>query len=83
MHGVWFDWRRSERLRDEVPSAYRGIRAVLRAQRDLVKIVCVLRPVPSYKGAQGGQRTRCRAPACGDGQAELRPRARERRAAYR
>jgi tRNA-splicing ligase RtcB (3'-phosphate/5'-hydroxy nucleic acid ligase) len=50
MSGVWYDWRQSDRLRDEAPSAYKDIRAVLRAQRDLVKIVRVLRPVLNYKG---------------------------------
>src|SRR5215216_5089029 len=35
MDGVWFDDRLSERLRDEAPSAYKHIKAVLRAQRDL------------------------------------------------
>ncbi len=50
MHGIWYDWRKADRLRDEAPSAYKDIRAVLRAQRDLVKIVRVLRPVLNYKG---------------------------------
>lgn len=50
MNGVWFDYRLSERLRDEAPSAYKGIRAVLRAQRDLVKVTRVLRPMLNYKG---------------------------------
>ena len=51
MDGVWFDYRRTERLRDEAPSAYKDIRAVLRAQRELVKVRRVLRPVLNYKGA--------------------------------
>lgn len=50
MGGVWYDFRQSERLRDEAPGAYKDIRAVARAQRDLVKVVRVLRPVLSYKG---------------------------------
>ena len=50
MDGVWFDYRLSERLRDEAPSAYKDIKAVLRAQRDLVKMMRVLRPVLNYKG---------------------------------
>lgn len=50
MRGVWFDVRRADRLRDEAPSAYKDIRAVMRAQRDLTRIVRELRPVLSYKG---------------------------------
>jgi tRNA-splicing ligase RtcB len=50
MTGVWFDYRLSERLRDEAPAAYKDIKAVLRAQRDLVKVTRVLRPVLNYKG---------------------------------
>jgi tRNA-splicing ligase RtcB len=51
MGSVWYDFRQSERLRDEAPGAYKDIRAVARAQRDLVKVVRVLRPVLSYKGS--------------------------------
>lgn len=50
MHGVWYDYRLSDRLRDEAPAAYKDIKAVLRAQRDLVKVTRVLRPVLNYKG---------------------------------
>ncbi len=50
MGQVWFDFRQSDRLRDEAPGAYKDIRAVARAQRDLVKVVRVLRPVLNYKG---------------------------------
>lgn len=50
MGQVWYDYRQSDRLRDEAPGAYKDIRAVARAQRDLVKVVRVLRPVLSYKG---------------------------------
>jgi tRNA-splicing ligase RtcB len=50
MEGVWYDYRLSEKLRDEAPAAYKDIRAVLRAQRDLVKVTRVLRPVLNYKG---------------------------------
>lgn len=50
MGKVWFDFRQSDRLRDEAPSAYKDIRAVARAQRDLIKVVRVLRPVLNYKG---------------------------------
>lgn len=51
MEGVWFDTRAADRLVDEAPAAYKDIRAVLRAQRGLVKTVRRLRPVLSYKGA--------------------------------
>ena len=51
MAGIWYDYRNAELLRDEAPSAYKNIRAVARAQRDLVKVVRVLRPVLNYKGA--------------------------------
>jgi tRNA-splicing ligase RtcB len=50
MHGVWYDYRLSDRLRDEAPAAYKDIKAVLRAQRDLVKVTRVLRPILNYKG---------------------------------
>jgi len=39
------------RLVDEAPSAYRDIREVMRAQRDLTAVVRELRPVLSYKGS--------------------------------
>lgn len=50
MNGVWYDYRLADRLRDEAPAAYKDIKAVLRAQRDLVKVTRVLRPVLNYKG---------------------------------
>lgn len=50
MEGVWFDHRQAVRLRDEAPSAYKDIRAVMRAQRDLTRIVRELQPLLSYKG---------------------------------
>ena len=51
MEGVWYDSRNSGKLRDEAPSAYKDIRAVLRAQREMVKITRTLRPVLNYKGS--------------------------------
>ena len=51
MGDVWYDFRQSDRLRDEAPGAYKDIRAVVRAQRELVKVVRVLQPVLNYKGA--------------------------------
>ena len=50
MEGIWYDFRIAGQLRDEAPSAYKDIRAVLRAQKDLVKITRTLRPVLNYKG---------------------------------
>jgi tRNA-splicing ligase RtcB (3'-phosphate/5'-hydroxy nucleic acid ligase) len=50
MTGIWYDFRLTDRLRDEAPSAYKDIRAVLRAQRELVKVMRTLRPVLNYKG---------------------------------
>lgn len=50
MAGIWYDFRMGERLRDEAPSAYKDIRAVLRAQKELVKVTRTLRPVLNYKG---------------------------------
>lgn len=51
VQGVWFDQRLAERLREEAPSAYKDIGAVMRAQHDLVRIVRRLRPVLVYKAA--------------------------------
>lgn len=50
MEGIWYDYRLSGKLRDEAPSAYKDIRAVLRAQRELVKVTRTLRPILNYKG---------------------------------
>jgi tRNA-splicing ligase RtcB len=49
--GVWFDHRMADRLREEAPSAYKEIGAVMRAQRDLVRVVRRLLPVLVSKGA--------------------------------
>ena len=50
MNGVWWDYRQAAGLTEEAPSAYKDIRAVMRAQRDLVKVVRALRPLLNYKG---------------------------------
>jgi len=50
MENIWYDYRIATKLRDEAPSAYKDIRAVLRAQKDLVKVTRTLRPVLNYKG---------------------------------
>jgi tRNA-splicing ligase RtcB (3'-phosphate/5'-hydroxy nucleic acid ligase) len=50
LEDVWFDTRRADALRDEAPAAYKDIRAVMRAQKKLTRIVRELRPVQCYKG---------------------------------
>ncbi len=50
MQGIWYDYRKAADLREEAPSAYKDIRAAMRAQHELVKITRVLRPVLNYKG---------------------------------
>jgi tRNA-splicing ligase RtcB len=50
MSSVWFDPRLTDQLREESPTAYKDIRAVLRAQHDLVRVTRTLRPVVVYKG---------------------------------
>lgn len=51
MAGIWFDHRAVAALRDEAPSAYKDIHAVMRAQRSLTRIVRELRPRLSYKAS--------------------------------
>jgi tRNA-splicing ligase RtcB len=50
MGAVLFDERLAARLCEEAPGAYRDLAAVLRAQRDLVRIERRLRPLLVYKG---------------------------------
>ena len=50
MDATMFDDARASDLLDEAPSAYKNVRAVLRAQKELVKQVRRLRPLLSYKG---------------------------------
>jgi tRNA-splicing ligase RtcB len=50
MENVWYDRGLAAQLRDEAPSVYKDIRAVMRAQKDLVKITRVVKPVLNYKG---------------------------------
>jgi tRNA-splicing ligase RtcB len=49
MRGVWYDPRISESLREESPKAYKDVQAVMRAQRELVRITRTLRPLLVYK----------------------------------
>lgn len=50
MAGVWFDRQAASNLRDEAPSVYKDVRAVMRAQAGLVRVVRRMRPLLSYKG---------------------------------
>jgi tRNA-splicing ligase RtcB len=50
MEDVWYDYRALRQLREESPAAYKDIRAVLRAQSELVKVKRRLRPVVNFKG---------------------------------
>jgi hypothetical protein len=49
MRGIWFDARLRDAPREEAPSAYKDIGEVMRAQRELVRIVRRLDPVLVYK----------------------------------
>lgn len=49
--GVWFDHRLAAHLCEEAPSAYKDVGAVVRAQRDLARVVRRLEPVLVYKAA--------------------------------
>jgi tRNA-splicing ligase RtcB (3'-phosphate/5'-hydroxy nucleic acid ligase) len=48
--GVWFDDELLSALCEEAPAAYKDIRKVMRAQRELTRITRELRPVLVYKG---------------------------------
>jgi tRNA-splicing ligase RtcB len=47
---LWYDHRLADQLRDEAPAAYKDIRQVMKAQRELVRIIRELRPLLTYKG---------------------------------
>jgi tRNA-splicing ligase RtcB (3'-phosphate/5'-hydroxy nucleic acid ligase) len=49
--GLWLDRKRLGGLTEEAPGAYKDIRAVMRAQRELVRIEREVVPVLNYKGA--------------------------------
>ena len=53
-------WQResASALRDEAPRAYKDIGAVMRAQRDLVRITRRLRPVLAFQGGRSRRRWR-------------------------
>jgi len=50
MAGIWFDVGLGKSLVDEAPSAYKPIAVVMRAQAELTRIECRLRPLLCYKG---------------------------------
>jgi tRNA-splicing ligase RtcB len=50
LRGVWFDHRLAAGLREEAPSAYKDLDAVLRAEHDLVRITRRVRPILCFKG---------------------------------
>ena len=52
MEHVWFDHRLSNALRAESPAAYKDIGRVMRAQRDLTRVVRTLSPVLVYKAGE-------------------------------
>jgi tRNA-splicing ligase RtcB len=49
MRNVWFDPRKAHMMREESPHAYKDIRAVLRAQSELVRVTRILKPILAYK----------------------------------
>jgi tRNA-splicing ligase RtcB len=51
VRGVWLDRSKLGRLVDEAPAAYKDISKVMRAQRELVRVVRRLQPLLSFKGA--------------------------------
>ena len=50
LRDVYFDPKALWGLREEAPSAYKDIRAVMRAQRKLVRVVRTLTPILTHKG---------------------------------
>jgi tRNA-splicing ligase RtcB len=50
LRGVYLDPRMASSLRDEAPSAYKDIHAVMRDQRELVRVQRTLSPVMTLKG---------------------------------
>ena len=50
LESVWFDRKRAGQLCQEAPAAYKDIAKVMRAQKELVRIVRKLEPMLCYKG---------------------------------
>ncbi|AKF07831.1 RtcB family protein [Sandaracinus amylolyticus] len=51
MDGVAYDTRMAAQLVEEAPSAYHDVKRVMRAQRELVRVLRTMRPVLVHKGA--------------------------------
>jgi tRNA-splicing ligase RtcB len=51
LDGVWYDELLIAALREEAPAAYKDIRKVMRAEKELTRITRELRPVLVYKGS--------------------------------
>lgn len=51
MGRVWYNQRKPKALLDEAPSAYKDIRKVMKAQKDLVRIVGRREPVLNFKAS--------------------------------
>lgn len=51
MNGIIFRREIANKLRDEAPTAYKDLNEVMRAQRDLVKTVSILKPILNDKRA--------------------------------
>ncbi len=49
MGDVWYDPRLLDALREESPGAYKDLRAVLKAQEPLMRVIRRLRPLLVYK----------------------------------
>lgn len=52
LHGVYVDPRALGGLREEAPSAYKDIRAVMKSQRELVGVVRTVMPILTHKGVE-------------------------------
>ena len=50
MSEVWFDQRKASSMVDESPSAYKNVRKVIKAQKELVRIVDQRVPILNFKG---------------------------------
>ena len=51
LRGVWFDPRLTDALREELPKAYKDVRAVLAAQTELIDVTRQLRPAAGVQGS--------------------------------
>ena len=49
LSGVWFDPEHADALREESPRAYKDVRAVAKAQKELARVIRTLKPVLGFK----------------------------------